>query len=237
MNEMKCMIVEDELPAVELLSKYLEEIPGWHLVKVCGNAMEAMEYLRSHPVDLLFLDIEMPQMNGIEMLQALNSPPLTIITSAYSEYGVKAYDVNVFDYLLKPYSFARLMKTYQRVAEHQSPARTQSEHGPRPTVTFKEKGLLIRVEVQDILFIESQRSYVLVRTTKQLIRSKMTLTSVEELLPANDFIRAHRSYLVAINKIQSFSAREVFIGEWRIPIGRNYKHAVSIHLNDGGTKL
>ncbi|NNC84115.1 MAG: response regulator transcription factor [Flavobacteriales bacterium] len=226
-----CVIIEDEQPAIELLSSYLEKVPDWQLVQVCRNAIEAAEYLRSHSADILFVDIEMPMLSGIEFNQSLTDPPLCIITSAHVEYGVKAYDLNVFDYLLKPYSFARLLQTYNKLNEKEDRPAETLPSSVDTYIILKEKGQNKRVNIEDILFAESQRSYVVLTTVQGVIRSKMTLNSLESSLPSEMFIRVHRSFIVALKKVDSFNQNKVQIGEKSLPIGRLYKKDVRSRLD------
>lgn len=231
MSKRRCIVVEDEQPAIELISSYIEELPNWTLVKVCRNAIEAIEYLHNSKVDILFLDIEMPRVSGFELLVSLEQQPLTVITSAYPEYGVQAYDLDVFDYLLKPYSFARILKTYQRIESLSSPIESFDKPSSSTFISIKVKGHTRRLDVQEILYAEAQRSYVHIETNKNTFRSKMTISSLWAELPEDKFLRVHRSFLVAIDKIDSFSKNELLINERKIPIGRFYKQGVMDRMN------
>lgn len=220
------MIVEDEQPAMELLSGYIADLPHWTLVKSCRNAIEALEYLRTQSIDILFLDIEMPLVTGFELLESLDKPPITIITSAYTEYGVKAYEFEVFDYLLKPYSFARILKTYQKIERQADGVLDLEVKNEQDAITIKVKGNNMRLRVSDIRYVESQRSYIHIATSKETSRTKMSIWAFENLLPASRFLRVHRSYLVAVQHVDSFNRNEIIINEVTIPIGRNYKQSV-----------
>lgn len=226
----KCIIIEDEVPARELLGSYLAEVKGWSLVAAFGNAMDAMAFLSQHTVDVIFLDIQLPKLSGISFLRALAQPPLVVITSAYSEHAVEAFELTVFDYLLKPYPFERFLKTVNRINLH-------LQGGAKEVRGSEEASILVRVDrrnvklaVASILFVESQKEYVRIVCADTELRTRMGIAKVEELLAPFDFLRVHRSFLVAVDKVGAFSGTDLTVGKQVLPIGRLYQKEVRERL-------
>lgn len=231
------MIVDDEPLARQLLESYIGKIEGLTLVKRCENAIEAFSFLQQHPVDLIFLDIQMPQVTGIDLLRSLKDRPKVILTTAFREYAFDAYDLDVADYLLKPISFERFLRGIGKI--YQINKRPESESLPEANSTayseaylyFKEDREMIKVYLNDIQYIESLRDYVRVRTFDKQIITYQKISYLEQKLPENKFIRIHRSFIVPLDKILSFTANTVKIGKTDIPIGRNYKNETLKALN------
>jgi len=227
----RCAIIDDEELAIELLEGYIKHIENLELVGICKNAIEGYNLLQKTKVDLLFLDIQMPMLSGIEFLKNISNPPKVIFTTAYSEYAVDGFELNAVDYLLKPVSFERFLKAVNKVflAQPSAAAQNISEMSSAFDDAFiylKEDKMMVKVLLKDILFIESLKNYVKVKTTQRDIVTYKTITSLEEKLPSNKFLRVHRSYIVGIDHIDFFSSAQVHIGKTDIPIGRNFKNEV-----------
>jgi DNA-binding LytR/AlgR family response regulator len=226
----QCIVIEDEMPARELLRTYLSELPDWQLVADFGNALDAMAFLARHRVDVIFLDIQLPKLSGIGFLRALEHPPLIVITTAYSEHAVEAFELTVFDYLLKPYPFERFLKTANRIhSQLRGPAKEDSKPEEAMLLVRAERRN-IKLPIADILYVESQKEYVRIVCTARALHARMSITKIEALLAAHDFLRVHRSFLVATARIEGYSATEVTIGKQVIPIGRLYQRDVKLRL-------
>ncbi len=236
MLKYSCIIVEDEPLAVEILTDYISQIPFLELKYVCGDAIYAMEVLQQEKIDLIFLDIHLPKLKGIDFLESLKSPPRVIITSAYQEYALQAFDGNVTDYLLKPIRFTRFLKAVNKLNQ-QIPVQVIGTGLPFPERKFlyfnvaKKK---VKIYLDDIFYIESLREYVRITARETTIMTKFPLSEVEDLFASNNFIRVHRSFIVSKERITAFSATEVEINGVQIPIGRTYKDYV-LSLLEGPT--
>jgi two-component system, LytTR family, response regulator LytT len=227
--KMKCLIVEDEPIAQEILKSYIERAEFLQIEGQFSNAIEAFNFLQHHPVDLLFLDIKMPQMTGIDLLKEIGSRPKAIITSAYRYYATDAFELDVVDYLLKPYSFQRFLKAVGKVSTDNANLNEPSANSTKERTYFFVKGnkQLQKVFIDDILFIESQRDYLKFRMiNNQDISTRQTIGYYEEFLPAQHFLRIHRSFIVAVDKISAVEANRILIQHIPLPIGRNYKKHV-----------
>jgi len=241
--KLKCLIVEDEPIAQEILKSYIDKTDFLEVTAQLNNAIEAFSFIQNNPISLLFLDIKMPQMNGIQLLKALSHKPKVIITSAYRDYALDAFELDVVDYLLKPYSFERFLKAISKgLTEPGSPMVAQA-----PMATSKEPAFIFvkgnkqlqKIYFDEILFIESQRDYLKFRLEDgQEIITRQTIAYYEQFLPGQLFIRIHRSFIVAVNKIKAAESNRLLIGNIYLPIGRNYKSIVldllrnMSHLND-----
>ena len=226
---MKCMIVDDEPLARELLESYVLQIDELKLVKSSSNAIEAFTFMQYNAVDLLFLDIQMPQITGIELLRSLKNKPPVILTTAYREYAFEAFDLDVVDYLLKPISFDRFLRGIGKIKQLKQHIELVSNEDAIPSFNnaylyLKENREMVKVFLNDILYIESLRDYVRVKTNKQEVITYQKISYLEQKLPANKFIRVHRSFIVATDRVISFTPSTVKINTIEIPIGRNYKN-------------
>jgi len=227
------MLVDDEPLAMEVITAYLGKITGFEIVAKCKNALEAFEILQKETIDLIFLDINMPQLSGIEFVKTLKNPPKIIFTTAYRDYALEGYELNAVDYLLKPISFGRFMKAIdkvQRKVEEQNinePINISAE----PFLYVKMDKRVLKIYLDDIRYIESQKDYVKIVTIEKEVITKQKISYLEERLSSGQFVRVHRSYLVAINKITAFSSTNVEINEIELPIGRSYKQFVIDALN------
>lgn len=234
---MKCIVVDDEPLARQLIESYIQRVEGLSLIKSCSNAVEAFAAIQQRPVDLVFLDIQMPQITGIDLLKTLKQRPRVIITTAYREHAVDAYDLDVTDYLLKPILFDRFLRSISKIYQLKQPQEVQSEETSRTQsyeeayMYLKEDREMVKVFLKDILYIESLRDYVRVKTPAKQIVTYQKISYLEQKLPENKFIRVHRSFIVALDKVSSFSNNNVKVTTFDIPIGRNYKNQALSALN------
>ena len=230
---LKVIIIDDEPLAINVLESYAENIEQLEVVKTFSNAINASIFLQSNTVDLIFLDINMPVLDGFGFLETLKKRPMTVITSAHAEYALKSYEVEAIDYLVKPVSFPRFLKTVKRIIGLISKPNLQSQNtNDNPSIFIKiDNKKLQKVYLNEILVIESLKDYIRIKTTADKYIIHKTLTGFTEELPSNKFIRIHRSYTVAIDKIQSLEGNSVEIDGIRYTIGRSYyDHVKSIIL-------
>ena len=229
MLKYSCIIVEDEPLAAEVLSDYINQVPFLELKGVCADAIYAMEVLQGGKIDLIFLDIHLPKLKGLEFLESLKNPPAVIITSAYNDYALQAFDLNVVDYLLKPIRFNRFLKAVNKLKQQNDgtlPASHVPAPGERLYIFFNVGKKRVKIYLDEILYIESLREYVRITTNDKSILTKFQLSEIEGLLAKNNFLRIHRSFIVAKDKIEAFTATDVEIRGKQIPIGRSYKELV-----------
>ncbi len=225
MQKFNCIIVEDEPLAVEILQDYVMQVPFLQLKAVCANAILATETLRNHSIDLIFLDINLPKLKGLDFIKTLQHPPRIILTTAYHEYALQGYEHNVLDYLLKPIEFSRFLKAVNKLTTPTVVTNPVSSED-RKYQFFNVNKKMVKVFFDEILYIESQREYVKITTKTQAVLTKVALSEIEELLPNENFLRVHRSFIVAKDKIEAYSATDVDIDGKQIPIGRGYKDEV-----------
>jgi len=227
MSKIKCIIVEDEPLAVKVLSDYISQVPFLELHGSFKDAILATDYLRSNVVDLIFLDIHLPKLKGMAFLKTLTSPPAVIITTAYHQYAVEGFNLNVTDYLLKPFEFERFLVAVIKVKTTQSEKhRSIEEPEEKDHLFLNVQKKKVKILFSEILYIESQREYIKIVTTKKEYVSKMSTHEMESLLPASLFKRIHRSFIVSIRKIESYTAEAVEVNGISIPIGRGYKDVI-----------
>jgi DNA-binding LytR/AlgR family response regulator len=232
------VIVDDEPPAREIMRRYVEEMPLLELVGECSNAIQALTLLQQVNIDLLFLDIRLPQLNGNDFLKAIKNPPKVIFTTAYPDYAIESYELDVVDYLLKPIHFDRFVKAVNKTLHLTRPMPAESSPAieePRHMdmfVYFRADRKMVKVMLQDILYIESMKDYVKIFTAQGTIITKQSISSVEEMLPENKFIRTHRSFIVSLEKINSFTNEIIDINKTEIPIGKLYRNTVLKVLGD-----
>lgn len=228
MLKYSCIIVEDEPLAAEVLTDYINQVPFLELKAVCSDAIYAMEVLQREKIDLIFLDIHLPKLKGLEFLESLKHPPAIIITSAYNDYALQAFDLNVVDYLLKPIRFNRFLKAVNKLKQQQDAGAPSSQHNPgeRLYIFFNVGKKRVKIYLDEILFIESLREYVRISTKEKSILTKFQLSEIEEMLAKNNFLRIHRSFIVAKDKVDAFTATDVEVSGKQIPIGRSYKELV-----------
>ncbi|MEM6803693.1 MAG: LytTR family DNA-binding domain-containing protein [Bacteroidota bacterium] len=232
----KCLIVDDEPLAAEVLRDYVGQVPQLSVVDICHDSMQAFEVINREPVDLLFLDVEMPKMNGIEFIKSISQKPEIILTTAFREYALDGYEIEVLDFLLKPISFGRFFKSVnkylkQRKQENPKEEVEESKNAGGSIYVYSGKKH-VKVYLDKILYIESIKDYVRIHTLEKNIISKDTISRYEKLLPAS-FIRIHRSYIVNSSMISAFTHQDIEIGKIEIPIGASYKKAVIAYLKKG----
>jgi two-component system, LytTR family, response regulator len=228
----KCLIVDDEPPAREVLKRYVEDTPGLELRGECANAVQALGVLQRESIDLIFLDIRMPQLTGVDFLKSLKNTPKIVFTTAYSEYALEGYELDIVDYLMKPVRFERFLKAINKAFPLHNPVITDSDQVPQKEkriesfVYFRADRKMVKVLLSEIVYIESMKDYVKVITDNQSIITKQSISSVETMLPEKKFIRTHRSFIVSVDKIRSFTNELIEIGETEIPIGKLYRNTV-----------
>jgi len=224
MSKIRCIIVEDEPLAVKVLSDYISQVTFLELQATCKDAIIATEWLRQHTTDLIFLDIHLPKLKGMAFLKTLVNPPAIIITTAYHQYAVEGFDLNVTDYLLKPIEFERFLIAVNKVRTVQTAQLRPDEAKDHLFLNVQKKK--VRILFSEIMYIEIQREYIRIVTTKREYISKMSTNEIEELLPQHLFKRIHRSFIVCVNKIDSYTAEEVEVNGVMIPVGRDYRDIV-----------
>lgn len=238
--KIRCLLVDDEPLALDVLESYIARIDGLELAGRCENALQAFDVVQSQSVDLIFLDIQMPRLNGIEFLKTLQSPPKVIFTTAYRDYAIEAFELDVVDYLLKPIPFHRFLKAVSKVftlIQNKSPqplpiAPAVSAEDSQPlqgqeNIIVRADKKMIKIALEDIQYIESLKDYVIIYLPNRRIVTKQKISYLEQKLPDGAFLRIHRSFLIAINKIQAFSPNHVEINNQELPIGRSHKSEVA----------
>jgi two-component system, LytTR family, response regulator len=227
MSEIKCIIIEDEPLAVKVLSDYITQVPFLKLEKSFKDAILATEWLRSNDVELIFLDIHLPKLKGMAFLKTLNNQPAVIITTAYHQYAVEGFELNVTDYLLKPFGFERFLIAVNKVKatnnEKKSAGKTNEIKDYLFLTVQKKK---VKILFTEIVYIESQREYIKIVTTKKEYISKMRTHEIEDLLPTHLFKRIHRSFIISVDKIESYTAEAVDVNGVSIPVGKGYKEVI-----------
>jgi DNA-binding LytR/AlgR family response regulator len=235
MEKYNCIIIEDEPLAAEILQEYIADVPFLELKNTYKDALNALEDMRSNDIDLIFLDINLPKLKGFDFIQTLKNPPHIIITTAYHEYALQGYELNIVDYLLKPIEFSRFLKAVNKLKmlnslkSYSSPVFIPSGSTYMFVNTNKKK---VKLYFNDILYIESLKEYIKIYTADKVIITKYQLGQIEEHLPKGDFVRIHRSFIVAKEKIEAFTSTEIEVANKRLPIGRSYKELV-INLLEG----
>lgn len=220
---LKCLIVEDEPLAADVIQDYIEQVPFLSLAGRCPDALAALDFLRNDMIDVLFLDIHLPGLKGLDFLKALKNPPAVVLTTAYHQYAVESYELNVVDYLLKPIEFNRFVEAVSKIKTPiQAEARVISIHADRKTVL---------IPTDQILFVESQKEYIRIQTRTETYITKYALTKFEEDLGTSHFLRIHRSFIVGLQHVKAFNAQEVDVPGKSIPIGANYQEMVLSRLN------
>lgn len=222
MSKIKCIIIEDEPLAAKVLSDYISEVPFLELQHIFKDAILASEFLLQQDTDLIFLDIHLPKLKGMAFLKTLADPPSVIVTTAYHQYAVEGFNLNVTDYLLKPFEFERFLTAVNKVKAEQK--RTAAE--ARDFIFVNVQKRKVRILFSEILYIESQREYIKIVTTRNEYLSKMGTNEIEAMLPPDAFRRIHRSFIVSVSKIDAYTAEMVELNGISIPIGRGYKDVI-----------
>jgi DNA-binding LytR/AlgR family response regulator len=229
---MNCVITDDEPLAREGLSNYVREVDFLHLIDTCTNPVELIRLLDQHPVDLIFLDIQMPKMNGLDFLKIVQKPPMVIITTAFPSYALEGFQLNVMDYLLKPITFDRFFKAankakdYYQLINKTTPADNYKTDRDEDYFFIKCGSKYEKIYFEDILYVQGMQNYVTIYTRKGKYMTLLYLKNLEESLDKKAFIRVHKSYIVSINKIEGIEGNEIFIQSNKIPISRNYHDMV-----------
>lgn len=227
----KCIIVDDEPAAHYVLANYISQNPLLELVFQAYNGVEALEYLENNSIDLMFLDIDMPEISGIEMLQQLAKPPRTILTTAYSEFALESYEYGVLDYLLKPIFYPRFVKAIERFFELDGPiAEPEAAEEVTGSIHVKVDSDTIPIELNGILYAQSYGNYVKIFTQKRNYLATITTNDLEKMLPSSQFMRAHKSYIIALDKVDEVMKDHVVIKRNPIPIGITYRRELAEKL-------
>lgn len=241
MEKYNCIIVEDEPLAAEVLRDYIDQIPFLNLVQTCSDAIYAMEALKAFKVDVMFLDIHLPKLKGLDFIKTIKEPPQAIITSAYGNYALDGYELNVVDYLLKPVEFNRFLMAVNKLRpqnnrhagfEQEGISLVPADNADKPHLFLNVGKKKIKVYLDNILFIESLKEYIKIVTRERSFLTKYPLSQMEQALAKENFVRVHRSFIVSRNKIDAFTAIDIEIAGNHIPIGRSYKELV-INMLDG----
>jgi DNA-binding LytR/AlgR family response regulator len=227
MSKIKCIIIEDEPLAVKILSDYISQVQFLELQGTFKDAIMATDWLRHHTTDLIFLDIHLPKLKGMSFLKTLVHPPSVIITTAYHQYAVEGFNLSVTDYLLKPFEFERFLIAVNKVKTAQADKQEPTENPEvKDFIFLNAERKKVKILFSEIVYIESQREYIKIITTKREYISKMSTHEMEEMLPVNLFKRVHRSYIVSVSKIESYTAEIVEVNGIPIPIGRGYRDII-----------
>lgn len=228
----RCIIVDDEPLAIEAIQMHIEKFDSLKLIETCQDAFQAFEVLKRTNIDLMFLDIEMPEITGLDFIKSLKNPPKVILTTAYREYAIDAFDLNVVDYLLKPISFDRFMQAINKFYEQGSNDMlvpkddSQLQERDADYIFVRSDKKNVKIRYAEILYIESIKDYVKIVCKNRTVISKLLISEMEERLPASSFLRIHRSYIIFIPNIEAFSHTHIDMPGKELPIGRNYKHEV-----------
>lgn len=222
---MKCLIIDDEPLAVKLLKDYASKVPGLEVVMAGSDVFEGLKLAQGGEADLIFLDIQMPELTGIQFMKVLNGKCKVILTTAYEEYALQAFDHDVVDYLLKPFSLDRFMTAVQRAKERLQTGKPAAESVKTDYIFVKSEYRVVKIELKDILYLESLRDYVAIHTTSGKILTLQSLRSFEETLDPGKFMRIHKSYIISVDKIGAVERKRVVIGENYLPVGETYLDA------------
>ncbi len=232
MKKLNCILIDDEPLACKGLKEYISEIDSLNLIGTANNPAEAVKYLPN--TDLMYLDINMPVISGIEFLQQVKNPPLTIITTAYQQYALQSFELDVIDYLLKPVSFPRFLKATTKAIEYYKLIHPEKSNSNEHDFFFvKSNGILEKIFLDNIIAIESLANYIIIHTSDRKITAYLTLKQIKENLPSNKFIQVHKSYIVAIDKIEKVEIDSIIAAKLNIPIGANFKDLISKEVVSG----
>lgn len=228
----KCLVVDDEPLARDLMRSHIEKLENFEIVAECGDAMKALQELRNYQVDLMFMDIQMPQITGIEFLKTLKQTPKVIITTAYREYALDGFELDVVDYLLKPITFERFLKSinkYYQISQEELQGvdyKQVTSVAEEAFIYVKENKKVIKLRLDDILYVEGLSEYVQIYTPTKKIITKTSMTNMQDKLPDQNFMRIHKSFIVSLTKIEAFTAHSIEVPGKELPIGRSYKNSV-----------
>ncbi len=225
-KKVRCLVVDDEPLAIEVLRQYILSTPHFEIAGECSHALAAFEFLQKENVDLLFLDIQMPKLLGTDLIKSLSNPPHVIFTTAHRDFAVDGFELGALDYLLKPITFERFLKSVDKLTHTATSTLLpeKAEFSTERFLYFRADRKMIKVTLNDILYIESLKDYVKIVTTKSQVITKQSISSVEAMLPEKEFVRIHRSFIIALNKVDSFTSTDVMIGKVDLPVGPLYRH-------------
>jgi len=230
----KYIIVDDESVAHDIIKKYCSLLPNMQLMQDCYDAIEAIEYLNSHPVDLIFLDLNMPKIKGFEFLKALPHQPKVIVTTAYKEHALEGYELNIVDYLLKPFSFERFLKAINKAFINTSKTSSTIQHENRnekpDRIFLRSNNKHVQIFLDDILFVEASGNYVKIVLKEETISIRGNLLSLNEFIPTDNLVQVHRSFMVAQKHIRSVEGNQILIDKYTVPIGKSFKIQVDSFL-------
>ncbi len=235
-SKVKCLIVDDEPLAIEVIKSHISKIDSLEIVGTSCDAFKAFEFLTKNHVDLMFLDIHMPEMKGTELIKSLKKSPQVILTTAFRQYALEGFDLNVVDYLLKPIAFERFVQAIEKyyVIAGGNDVSLHRNGSSGEFLYLREKNVIHKIPVSEILYAESMGDNLILYTDERVITSRCTMSSIENILAENGFLRIHRSFIVSVSRITSFSPVSVFIGKREFPIGSSYKSTVFERLNYNG---
>ncbi len=224
----RCLLVDDEPLAIRLLEKHISKIESFCVVAKCNNAIQALTILKEEPIDLMFLDIKMPNVTGIEFLKTLKNPPKTIITTAYRDFAIEGYDLDILDYLLKPITFERFFRAVERFSRVDAldAENTMVLQDKEPQILVKAGNKYHKVTLSEIIYIESIKDYIKIHLPQKEITTKYKISDIENELDKDSFLRIHRSYIINVNKITAYTHHDIELGDVEIPIGISYKEKV-----------
>lgn len=231
-DKIKCLIVDDEPMARDIIKRYIDKVPNLQLAAEFGNAIDATMFLQSETVDMMFLDIRMPQLTGTDFVRSLRNTPKIIFTTAFKEYAHEGFDLNVVDYLLKPIRFDRFLRAVNKAFPHPIHEEVNKSIPAMPDNKYSTSFIYVRVDrkmikviLDEILYIESDKDYVKIYTQSGTIITRQTISSIEVMLPESRFMRIHRSFIISLNKIKSFTHEIIEIGNKELPIGKLYRNS------------
>ena len=234
-NTLRCLVVDDEPFSIEIIQNYIDKVPGLFLTEKCLNAIDALHFMHEHPVDLLFLDINMPEVSGIQMLSSLVDPPLVVFTTAYPEYAIEGFNLDAVDYLLKPFGFERFMKAvnkvYNRISELQG-IKNKSEETDFIMIRADKRDY--KINLSDIQFIQAKGDYLKITSSERSYLTHETMQNMIQLLPDHRFLRIHKSFIISIDRIKYIEGNQVFIENESLPVGKVYREDLMKTLSKDG---
>jgi two-component system, LytTR family, response regulator LytT len=231
MKKYKCLIVEDEPIAAEIIASFIERDKELELVQICSDAINAHSVLKHQAIDLMFLDLHLPILKGFDFLRKLTDPPAVIVTTAYHDYALEGYELDVVDYLLKPIPYERFDKAIQKFKHFLKAEEALFEHSERDYILVQLAKRQLKIYLDEIFFIESFREYIVIHTKNEDVKVKMPISKIESILDPKRFKRVHKSYIVSQDKIEVYSANELIINGNKIPVGRTYKEPENKNIN------
>ncbi|TSE10114.1 LytR/AlgR family response regulator transcription factor [Aquimarina algiphila] len=230
----RCLLIDDEPLAIRLLENHISKIESFEIVAKCNNAIQGLEVLRTETIDLMFLDIKMPNITGLDFLKTLKTPPKTIITTAYRDYAIEGYDLDILDYLLKPITFERFFRAVERFSREDNIKIIENKKVPKSeeqSILVKSGNKYHKISINDIIYIESLKDYIKIHTTNKQVLTKYKISDIEKELDRELFLRVHRSYIINLNKITAYTHNDIELDAIEIPIGVSYKEKVYGYLN------